>query len=508
MPVHRNQIMNISSRVFRNTPPGYQIPHKIPGLQPDKNPDQKKVETPSFQLIQPTKKWTPLRDHDTQIAAWRSTKRFNIIPAGRRSGKTELIGKRKQVLRFMLCHDRRYPQFFSPYDDPKYFIGAPTRDQVKRIYWSDIKALVPVSFMSKAPNESNLVIYGKNGAELHLLGLDKPERIEGSPWDHGVVDEIGNVKKNAWQANIRPALSDRKGGCDFIGVPEGRNHYYDMWNKAKADKTGDWGHFHWISADILDPTEIIAAKADLDELVYMQEYEASFINFSGQAYYNFNEIHNVGNYRQFYNPRKPISFHFDFNVAPGVAVICQEMGADVFQITPGKTITVAIGEVHIPRNSTTPRVCHKLIQDWGQHKSNIICYGDATGGAKGSAKVRGSDWDLIKQELIPYLGDRLYFKVPKANPFERQRVNAVNSRLKSASGDIRLLIDGKFCPMLIKDLEGVTVIEGGAGEIDKKSDLSLTHISDALGYYIHKEFPVFQYWGMDDINAAMKQVAY
>jgi hypothetical protein len=453
-----------------------------------------------------TNRWTPLKDHVTQVSAYRSTKRFNIIPAGRRSGKTEIIGKRKQVLRFMLCHDKRYPQFYSQYPDPKFFIGAPTRDQVKRIYWSDVKSLIPLSFLAKPPNESNLILTGRNGAELHLLGLDKPERIEGSPWDHGVVDEIGNVKPGAWQQNIRPALSDRRGGCDFIGVPEGRNHYYEMWLKAKADKTGDWGAFHWISADILDQREIDAAKADLDEMVYQQEYEASFINFSGQAYYNYNDKYNTGNFRKFYNPKKSISLCFDFNVAPGVCVICQEMGADVFQIPPGKSVTVAIGEVYITKNSTTPRVCQKIIKDWREHEGRVLCYGDATGGAKGSAKVRGSDWDLIKQELMPYFGVRLYFIVPKSNHLERQRVNAVNSRLKSSTREVKFLIDGKYCPMLCKDMEGVVVIEGGVGEIDKKSDLTLTHISDAVGYYIVKEFPVFQFWDADDIRNAMDRL--
>ena len=462
--------------------------------------------TATNKLLKKTRRWSPLKDHPTQILAYRSHKRFNIIPAGRRSGKTEIIGKRKQILRFMLCHDRRFPHFYSPYDDPKFFIGAPTRDQVKRIYWSDVKSLVPLGFLAKPPNESNLILTGKNGAELHLLGLDKPERIEGSPWDHGVIDEIGNVKPGAWQQNIRPALSDRKGGCDFIGVPEGRNHYYEMWRKAKADRTGDWGHFHWISADILDPAEIAAAKSDLDELVYLQEYEASFINFAGRAYYNYTEDGNVGKYRKFYNPRKPISFCFDFNVAPGVCVIMQEMGADVFQVIPGKTISVAIGEVYIPKNSTTPRVCHKLIQDWRNHKGKILCYGDATGGAKGSAKVRGSDWDLIKQELMPYFGKQLHFNVPKSNPQERQRVNAVNSRLKSVTHEVKFLVDGNFCPYLMRDLEGVIVIKGGAGELDKKTDDTLTHISDAVGYYIHKEFPVFQFWDADDINEAMQSV--
>ena len=454
--------------------------------------------------MQLTNKWTKLKSHSEQIKAFRSRKRFNVIPAGRRSGKTDIMGKRKQVLRFMLCHDKKYPQFYSQFDDPKYFIGAPTRDQVKRIYWSDIKGLIPISFLAKPPNESQLILTGRNGAELHLLGLDKPERAEGTPWDWGIIDEIGNVKAKAWPENIRPALSDRKGGCDFIGVPEGRNHFYELANKAKSDTTGEWGYYHWKSADILTPEEILSAKSDLDPLVFEQEYEASFVNFTGRAYYSFDPRYNVMNIRHKYNPKRPLVICFDFNVAPGIAVICQELGADVFRVPLGKTVSCALEEIYIPRNSNTPRICRKIIQDWSHHKGDVICYGDSTGGSKGTAKVRGSDWDIIKQELMPVFGNRLHFNVPSVNPKERQRVNAVNSRFRSATNEIKLVIDEKHCPKLIQDFEGVRVIEGSAGEIDKKSDPKLTHLSDAVGYYIHFEYPVFQFWSAEEIRTAMK----
>ncbi len=102
----------------------------------------------------------------------------------------------------------------------------------------------------------------------------------------------------------------------------------------------------------------------------------------------------------------------------------------------------------------------------------------------------GSDWDLIKATLRPHFGDRLYFKVPSANPPERSRVNAMNSRLSSATGEIRLMVAQGRCPRLVKDLEGVTTLKGGSGEIDKKANKELTHISDALGYYVVCEFPI------------------
>lgn len=245
----------------------------------------------------------------------------------------------------------------------------------------------------------------------------------------------------------------------------------------------EWGSFTWFSSDILMPAEIEAAKRDLDELTFQQEYEGSFISFEGRAYYVFDERIHCNLLK--YDPKQALALCFDFNVEPGVAAIAQEQ-----TLPNGLEGTGIIGEVHIPRNSNTPAVCRRIIQDWGKHPGRVICYGDATGGASGSAKVQGSDWDLVRQELKPIFGDRLIFRVKAANPRERARLNAVNSRLKSASGEIRLMVDPVKAPNVIKDFEGVQLLKGGSGEIDKKSTPLLTHISDAIGYRIDYDFPV------------------
>jgi hypothetical protein len=130
-----------------------------------------------------------------------------------------------------------------------------------------------------------------------------------------------------------------------------------------------------------------------------------------------------------------------------------------------------------------------VIEVFGAHEGDVYLYGDATGGAKGTAKVDGSDWDIIKRHLRPVFGDRLRVRVDQSNPAERQRVNAVNSRLCAVDGTRRLFVD-KSCKWTTKDFEGVRVIEGSAGEIDKDYDARLTHITDAIGYYVHKRYPV------------------
>jgi len=400
---------------------------------------------------------------------------------------------------------------------PRYFVAAPTWGQAKRIYWADLKAMVPDWALPgrdrrTAIRESDMVIKFKSSAELWVIGMDKPERIEGSPWDGGILDEYGNMKARAWPEHVRPALSDRKGWCDFIGVPEGRNHYYDLAQhakriEAKAIELGqipEFSYFHWVSADILDAAEIASAREFLDELTFNQEFMGSFESFQGRAYYPFTEKTHCRPLE--YNKKLPLIFCFDFNISPGVAVVCQE------QLMPGVTEVIydkvknqeftrpvigtgVIGEVHIPHNSNTVAVCNKLISDWGMHEGEIHVYGDATGGAGGSAQTTGSDIDIIKKcfhnkWMKPNGDSRVYFYFQSANPRERSRVNAVNSRLCSVSGVIRFLVDSRRAPSVVKCFEGTKVLEGGSGEIDKKSTPLLTHWSDAAGYYCAARWPI------------------
>ena len=233
-----------------------------------------------------TPRWYPLKAHETQTAMMASTARFLVVPAGRRSGKTERAKRKGVMVAYSLPPGGRVG------------FGAPTRDQAKSIFWDDLKAMIPKFFIAKVM-ETDLAIRLKNGVEIRVVGMDRPERVEGQPWDWFCLDEYANCKEEAWAAHLYPALSTigREGKAWLIGVPEGRNHYYDTYKKAKADDTGEWAAFTWFSSEILPARTIEAARRDLDPLTFEQEYEASFVNFSGQAYYPFRDsIHEQPNH--------------------------------------------------------------------------------------------------------------------------------------------------------------------------------------------------------------------
>lgn len=456
-----------------------------------------------------TPRWYPLKPVPIQVALDATPARFAVVPAGRRSGKTERAKRKGIKVAYKLPPGGRVG------------FGAPTRDQAKSIFWDDLKKMVPAWAMAGPPRETDLIITLRNGVEIRVVGMDKPARVEGTPWDWFCLDEYANCKEEAWMAHLYPALSTigREGRAWLIGVPEGRNHYYELYKRAQADTSGQWSAFTWLSSEVLPERTIEAARRDMDPLTFQQEYEASFVNFSGQAYYPFRDDLHCAPIREKYNPRAPLIFMFDFNVEPGVAAIGQEIeipdkrapepdiefeGKKLFNPKVHPTdrgpvgATGVMGEVWIERNSNTEVVCNRLINDWGDHEGPIMLYGDATGGARGTAKLDGSDWDIITRMMYAHYGtERVHRKGHRAttggylNPSERARVNAVNTRLLTGEGVVRLVVDPRFAPHVVRDFEGVRLLEGGSGEIDKKDGEAsgLTHISDAVGYYVEHRYP-------------------
>jgi hypothetical protein len=142
-------------------------------------------------------------------------------------------------------------------------------------------------------------------------------------------------------------------------------------------------------------------------------------------------------------------------------------------------------------NSNTAEACGEFcnrILPYLDRNPNLTVkiYGDASGSARQTAAGPGakSDWEIVRREM-KRMGIQASFHYKSSNPGVKNRVAAVNSLLKSTSGEIRILIDPK-CKKLIKDLEQVAW-KPGTALIEKEKNPELTHISDALGYLVETE---------------------
>ncbi len=428
----------------------------------------------------PYSRWTPLRPHPVQNALWYSTKRFIVDASGRRSGKTELA--KRKIVTVALTTETKFETNY-------YFCAAPTRAQAKKIYWNDIKALTR-PWWSKQPSETELTVYTSLGdiqSEITVIGLDKPERIEGSPWNGGILDEYGNMKKGAFDENVYPALADREGWAWLIGVPEGRNHYYDKALYAAGGvlpkilpntggmveiENSEWGYFHWFSSDILPAKMIESARDTLDERTYKQEYEGEFVSYGGQLYYAYsNDV--IDDLIARRNINNDIILSCDFNKSPMAWVVGQ---TDEIHTARGtRTRLKIVDDVTVANNAKTQSSALLFIDKFkDQINKTVLITGDASNNFE-SHRDFTTDYMILKQTLEAH-GWRVKVNVPTHNANINNRVNVANSLFEHK----RCIINSK-CTQLKLDLERNESDNKGGKD---KSDPNQTHASDAFDYLV------------------------
>jgi predicted phage terminase large subunit-like protein len=127
---------------------------------------------------------------------------------------------------------------------------------------------------------NNLDITLINGARIYVRGADRPDTLRGVSLTYAVLDEVADIKPEAWEQVIRASLSDKKGRALFIGTPKGRNWFYDTFKLGENGEDSDWKSWHFTTQDnpLIDPTEIESAKKTLSTFAFKQEYMASFSN--------------------------------------------------------------------------------------------------------------------------------------------------------------------------------------------------------------------------------------
>lgn len=219
--------------------------------------------------------------HPAQSKVTNSRKRFRVVCAGRRGGKTELavaemVGKAYAKQNRSIAY------------------VAPTFQQARDIAWVKLKELCKP--ITKKVNETNLQItvqtQDKGSSLISLRGWESIETMRGQAFDFIVIDEIASMRN--WEVNwntvIRPTLTDRQGEVLFISTPKGFNHFYELYNMENDPKKGaDYASFHFTSYDnpYVVKEEIDKARAELPEDEFAQEYLADFRKQQGLVYKEF-----------------------------------------------------------------------------------------------------------------------------------------------------------------------------------------------------------------------------
>jgi phage terminase large subunit-like protein len=235
--------------------------------------------------------------HPAQATIHDHLARFKIVAAGRRFGKT--------VFSVIRCYEEALAQTNArgvelDNSSEVIYVGI-DREQAKRNAWPyflkfaheiekatglQVRTLEKTSLIHLPPE--------LGGCRIRLLGMDDPDAARGMKLRFAVLDEYADMPPRVWPEIIRPALMDVKGGALFIGTPKGRNHFYELIERALSDnkEKGDdsaWAVFNYSSNDnvLLDAGELkemIGEYTNGSEDLFDQEIAAKFIATTGQLF--------------------------------------------------------------------------------------------------------------------------------------------------------------------------------------------------------------------------------
>jgi len=378
------------------------------------------MQTGNFALDRQLSRWYELKNHPVQLSLIKSVSeglRFPLVPAGRRSGKTE------RFKRFLVKQANRTPGI--------YFSAAPTHDQAKKIFWDDLKAFSLSVTHNRQPSESNRIIYLNNGSEIHVIGLDKPQRIEGIPWTGGGIDEFADLKADAWQAV-----------------------------------------FHWMTEEIF-PEMALEAKKVMSWRQYNQEFRAAFETASGRIYEDYGEQNYTNETIQ---AHEQLMWSHDQNFTPLSSCVSVRRGDDLY----------LLDEI-VLTSAVSKQSALEFVEKYKDHKNkHVLIYGDPAGRA-GEKHGHSSDYTDI-EGVLKSNGWQYTRKVKNAAPAIKDRQNAVRAKIKTAEGESSLFVNRKAAPWCHKGLATVQLQEGSTFQEDQKNQYQ--HITTAIGYMIDKEWPI------------------
>lgn len=395
--------------------------------------------------------------------------RFRIACCGRRFGKTFLLMEElRRAVRLAMEHGVD--------TDLEIWYSGVTLKQAEKNFWKRAIRSTPEEWIDKVNNSKHTITYN-TGHVFRLVGLDNYDDLRGSGLFFFMGDEWADTKPEAWTEVIEPMLSTCDGNAILIGTPKGYNHFYDWFVKGQPGADGKFRTRSWryntIEGGNVPPEEIEMKRRTNDPRAFRQEYEASFETYAGRIYYDFDRRESVKPCP--FDPSRPVHVGMDFNINPMTAVLYQERMED------GEVISEQFDEIIIP-TSNTNEMADEIVRrfqplGWTADDffNRVTVYPDPAGAGRRTASHGETDVTILRKYFSVY--------AMSSHPLVRDRINVVNSRIRTADGRRHMYVDPS-CQKTIEALEK-HVYKEGTSEPEKGQ---FDHCTDAIGYYLFTRF--------------------
>ena len=211
--------------------------------------------------------------HPAQQQIIDEARRFNVLACGRRFGKT--------MLGIDLIIDKVLDGYPVSWFSPTYKMLAEV--------WKEIVETTKQLQTRVAKQEHRIELI--TGGVIDCWSLDAADSVRGRKYARVIVDEAAMVPNlyDSWQAAIRPTMTDYVGSDAFmLSTPKGVDFFFDCFSRGVDDQQSDWKAWQKPTSEnpYIDPAEIEAARQELPDQIFRQEYLAEFLQNSGAVFRN------------------------------------------------------------------------------------------------------------------------------------------------------------------------------------------------------------------------------
>lgn len=374
---------------------------------------------------------------------------------------------------------------------------APTYQQVVDIYFP----LLEYEFGLSSLAHKSSSYYGKfwlpRNVVVQLWSAEAVDRMRGSGQYFVLCDEVTTWPaserksfRDAWESVIEPCIttrwsaeraklvgSPRAGSGLIISSPMGYDYFYELCNRSIKDDR--WKHFHFTyrSSPFLSQEEIERVKKSIDPIRFAREYEASFEEAGNRVFPNFKRSTHVRNDLGYFAPAKEGMPAEDVHIALDFNVAKMAMTGWAIRGNQGHCLWEHEG------SANTTAAAEVIKNTFKGHK--VFVYPDPTGNSrKTSAPVGQTDFTILRN--APY---NFTVLAPSGSPSLVDSVNAVNTQLLNAAGDVNLYWSYN-CPGSISSMEKTSwrSISSDSAAIDKTNGDE--HYSDGVRYFVNWHWPI------------------
>jgi|TARA_Y100000296_G_C5177296_1_gene260854 phage terminase large subunit-like protein len=226
-------------------------------------------------------RWTP---HNPQKEILTGIKRFTVICAGTRFGKSQL------------CAYLALKKLFNP--GTHIWIVSPTYDLSKKVF-EHLNTFLGNGFpedlkrgrikIQRAAGKLS-VRHVRFQSWVECKSAEFPTGLLGEELDLVIMDECSRMKGEVYNSYISQRLTSRKGSALFISTPFGQNWFYQQHIQNKDAEDGVSFHFTSKNNPYFPIDEWEREKKRLPMDVFNQEYEAAFLRDAAAVFRGVKEI--------------------------------------------------------------------------------------------------------------------------------------------------------------------------------------------------------------------------